>query len=130
MAKQKTFRLKRTAKKYQSSHGGRIVGTTGAYKVVKNSGKRRRPSKLKGWAHVQRNVAAGFYDEDGYFHPIRASYDYSSKRAGESRKKAPAKKGRKKANATLSLDSLGGWIRAKAVKIEKVGGKKILRIKR
>jgi hypothetical protein len=29
-----------------------------------------------------RNVAAGFWDDTG-FHPIRASYDYSGKRAGE-----------------------------------------------
>jgi hypothetical protein len=35
----------------------------------------------------RRNVAAGFYDEDGYFHPIRASYDYSRSRAGEGRKR-------------------------------------------
>lgn len=34
----------------------------------------------------RRNIAAGFYDEDGYFHPIRASYDYSRKRAGEQKK--------------------------------------------
>lgn len=31
----------------------------------------------------KRNVAAGFYDEDGYFHPIRASYDYDRKRGGD-----------------------------------------------
>jgi hypothetical protein len=35
----------------------------------------------------RRNIAAGFYDEDGYFHPIRASYDYSAKRAGETPKR-------------------------------------------
>ena len=29
------------------------------------------------------NVAAGFVDEDGQFHPIRASFDYNAKRAGE-----------------------------------------------
>jgi len=40
-----------------------------------------------------RNVAAGFYDEDGVFHPIRASYDYSARRAGEgSRKSRKSKK--------------------------------------
>lgn len=35
----------------------------------------------------KRNIAAGFYDEDGYFHPIRASYDYSRKRTGEAPKR-------------------------------------------
>ena len=34
-----------------------------------------------------KNVAAGFVDEDGIFHPIRASFDYSPKRAGEGRKR-------------------------------------------
>ena len=34
----------------------------------------------------RRNVAAGFVDEEGVFHPIRASYDYSAKRAGEAKK--------------------------------------------
>jgi hypothetical protein len=47
----------------------------------KKSGKRRR-----------RNVAAGFHDEDGVFHPIRASYDYSAKRAGESRSRKRRKR--------------------------------------
>lgn len=35
----------------------------------------------------RQNVAAGFYDEDGGFHPIRASFDYSAKRAGEKKKR-------------------------------------------
>jgi len=35
----------------------------------------------------RKNIAAGYYDEDGYFHPIRASFDYSPSRAGEGRKK-------------------------------------------
>ena len=44
-----------------------------------------------------RNVAAGFYDEDGYFHPIRASYDYDPSRVGErAKKKKPAKKRRRR----------------------------------
>jgi hypothetical protein len=45
----------------------------------------------------RRNVAAGFYDEDGYFHPIRASFDYSGSRAGDKPKKKAAKKKRAKA---------------------------------
>lgn len=47
----------------------------------------------------RRNIAAGFYDEEGYFHPIRASYDYSRKRAGErapKRKRKTAKRSRKR----------------------------------
>ena len=41
------------------------------------------------------NVAAGFVDEDGQFHPIRASFDYNAKRAGEggsTRKKSTRRK--------------------------------------
>ena len=40
-----------------------------------------------------KNVAAGFMDEDGIFHPIRASFDYSPSRAGEGRSR-PKKKRR------------------------------------
>jgi hypothetical protein len=43
----------------------------------------------------RHNVAAGFYDDEGIFHPLRASYDYSESRAGETRKKK-RKVGRKK----------------------------------
>lgn len=41
-----------------------------------------------------RNVAAGFYDEEGVFHPIRASHDYKPRRVGEKvkRKATPRKK--------------------------------------
>jgi len=53
---------------------------------------RTLPVRLK--RNRGRNVAAGFYDEDGIFHPIRASYDYSSGRAGDRSK--PAKKKRRK----------------------------------
>jgi hypothetical protein len=43
------------------------------------------------------NVMVGFYDEDGQFHPIRASADYSRRRAGEGsgrRRKSSAKRRR------------------------------------
>ena len=43
----------------------------------------------------KKNVAAGFFDEDGYFHPIRASYDYKPGRVGE-KSKAKKKKATKK----------------------------------
>lgn len=36
-----------------------------------------------------RNIAAGFVDEDGQFHPIRASWDYSASRAGEKHRGGP-----------------------------------------
>jgi hypothetical protein len=45
-----------------------------------------------------RNVAAGFYDEEGIFHPMRASHDYDPSRVGErGRAKSRAKGKRKKA---------------------------------
>lgn len=43
----------------------------------------------------RRNIAAGYYDEDGVFRPIRASYDYDPKRVGERRRrrsKSPRKR--------------------------------------
>lgn len=46
-----------------------------------------------------KNIMAGFYDEDGIFHPIRASKDYSPSRAGEGRRggRARAKRSTRKA---------------------------------
>lgn len=35
----------------------------------------------------RRNVMAGFYDEDGYFHPIRASRDYDPGRTTNRKRK-------------------------------------------
>lgn len=39
----------------------------------------------------RKNIFAGFYDEDGIFHPIRASADYSASRAGEGGRKRKRK---------------------------------------
>lgn len=56
-----------------------------------------------------RNVAAGFVDEDGIFHPLRASFDYSASRAGEGRrgtkqkKKARKKSIRRAKNPTVKV---------------------------
>lgn len=46
----------------------------------------------------RRNIAAGFWDDSG-FHPIRASFDYSRKRAGEKPPKQKARKKKRKAKA-------------------------------
>ena len=51
-----------------------------------------RPSTKR--APKRKNVAAGFYDEDGYFHPIRASYDYDSRRTTNPRARNTAKRSR------------------------------------
>jgi hypothetical protein len=75
MAKSKSMgRARATFKLF----GGRTQNPVGSatfggksYKAALAAGKR-----------YLRNVAAGFYDDTG-FHPIRASFDYSAKRAGE-----------------------------------------------
>ena len=69
------------------------------FRGLKKSGalaKVRNPIKVK-------NVAAGFYDSMGIFHPIRASFDYSASRVSEKRaykspkaKKAAASRWQKK----------------------------------
>ena len=51
---------------------------------------------------TKRNIAAGFYDSDGKFHPIRASFDYDPGRTGEMRSlgkglRVPRKKKKKTA---------------------------------
>lgn len=58
-------------------------------------GKMVRGRFVRTGARNPRNIAAGFHDEEGIFHPIRASFDYDPSRAGERRapkKKAAAKK--------------------------------------
>lgn len=72
--------------------------------------RKRRPRLLPSWAKT--NVAAGFYDEDGYFHPIRASYDYSPKRAGEGRKKGkrnPSRRSVAKTNVAAGFYDEDGY---------------------
>lgn len=55
---------------------------------------------------ARKNIAAGFHDEEGIFHPIRASFDYDPARGGDRARKARPKakvkkkpKARKKAKA-------------------------------
>lgn len=43
----------------------------------------------------RRNIMAGFHDEEGIFHPIRASADYDSSRVGEISRRKKAKLKRK-----------------------------------
>lgn len=75
----------RKAPKPYSKYKGEIY----AEEIGSMSNSRRRNSRRR------RNVAAGFVDEEGYFHPIRASYDYSRKRAGEKAKRKSSQKKKK-----------------------------------
>jgi len=49
-----------------------------------------------------QNIAQGFFDSNGVFHPIRASGDYDSSRVGESKKKKKPTKKRAKATKKSS----------------------------
>jgi hypothetical protein len=60
--------------------------------VVSRGGKVVAVRKARSNPARSRNVAAGFYDEDGYFHPIRASFDYDRRRGGDAKKKNPRKR--------------------------------------
>jgi hypothetical protein len=62
----------------KNARAGRLVG--GKFKAGLG---RRRTAKRS-----TRNIKAGFYDEEGIFHPIRASADYDGRRAGDRRPKA------------------------------------------
>lgn len=89
-------------------------------KAVRLEGQRRNPTyasfmrqgrkrKKKAKPPRRRNVAAGFYDEDGIFHPIRASYDYNRARTHEGRPKTAkgradlAARQRKRKAATMKV---------------------------
>jgi hypothetical protein len=95
----------RSARATKSSKQRRVATALAKYLKARNPGIKLRLAKIKrnpGGVRVLpvkmlRNVAAGFYDEDGIFHPIRASFAYSGKRAGEgARKRSKAKKSRRK----------------------------------
>ena len=60
---------------------GKIIPASGVI-IDKKRGKVHiiNPGKI-------RNIAQGFFDQSGTFHPIRASGDYDSSRVGESKKK-------------------------------------------
>lgn len=74
----------------------------------------------------RRNVQQGFMVKRGrtwVFHPVRASDDYSPKRAGEKRKRKPVSKKRKRLGAKRSNPGApSGWIKAKAVKVTRLPG--------
>jgi hypothetical protein len=76
---------------WTNPHGGPEVSFTGS--------KKSACAKASKFFRRQRNVAQGFYDSKGVFHPIRASSDYSASRAGETGRK---KKKRSKAKARRS----------------------------
>ena len=93
---------------------GRTVrnGTSGTHRARRNSATRdasgrflpkrrnvrrhRVAVRANSRRRTRRNVAAGYYDEDEYFHPIRASYDYSSSRVGEKSRSKPKPRSRSK----------------------------------
>jgi hypothetical protein len=65
--------------------------------MVKQGIRGTKRNRFRSAPRRMRNVAAGFVDEDGIFHPLRASFDYSASRAGEGRRGTkPTKKARKK----------------------------------
>jgi hypothetical protein len=66
---------------------------SGAWKPVKA---RIHRGKLQLKVPVSKNIKAGFYDQEGIFHPIRASSDYDQARAGEGPRKKRAGRGRKR----------------------------------
>ncbi len=104
-----------SAKAIIRRNDGVILGTLRAFgksaKAAASSAKR-----IMGQQGIpaKRNVAAGFVDGSGVFHPIRASYDYSEKRAGEwplkhyrparpVRRKPKKKTAKRKRNKTLNF---------------------------
>ncbi len=67
----------------------------GGPEVIFRGSRKNAISKARKFFRQFKNVAAGFYDDLGVFHPIRASYDYDAKRAGEGSSRR-SKKSRKK----------------------------------
>jgi hypothetical protein len=73
------------SRELRSQHRGyrRLGRAIGAASNPRRRAARRRKSNPSG-RRRRRNIAEGFYNATG-FHPIRASYDYSPRRAGERR---------------------------------------------
>jgi len=54
-----------------------------------------RAGTLRGGRFIpakRKNIAAGFHDDEGIFHPIRASFDYDPSRGGDRPRKGKRKK--------------------------------------
>lgn len=54
-----------------------------------------RAGTLRGGRFIpakRKNIAAGFHDEEGIFHPIGASFDYDPSRGGDKPRKGKARK--------------------------------------
>lgn len=87
MAKRKSMgRARATFKLF----GGRTQNPVG---TATFHGKSYRAANAAGRRYL-RNIAAGFYDSEGIFHPIRASHDYQPYRVGE---RGPRRKAKRKA---------------------------------
>jgi len=88
-----------------------ISGTT----IRARSAQAALKKALKQNRHRRRNVAAGYMDEEGIFHPIRASFDYSKKRAGEAKRKSSAR-ARTKPNRSRTRRKAGNKKRRTALR--------------
>jgi hypothetical protein len=88
-------------------------------KTVKKAAKKvtrsasRRPAKAP--KRRRRNVAMGFYDGSGVFHPIRASSDYDERVAGETGRK-PIRTRKKSRVAAKAMAGATARARAKAAR--------------
>ena len=80
------------AKKRSRVVGYTITDRIGDVKIITRgkSAKAARAKANRFRRNHLKNVAMGFTDASG-FHPIRASHDYSSSRAGEGRSKGASK---------------------------------------
>ena len=92
MAKRKSMGRERATFKL---FGGRTQNPVGSATFLGKSYKKA----LAAGRRYLRNIAAGFYDSEGIFHPIRASHDYQPYLAGEKagRRSRPKRKAKRKA---------------------------------
>jgi len=99
--KRKRTVKKRVKKTVKRAAARRTVKRAAPKRSVKRAAPRRAAKRT---VKRRSNVAAGFVDDMGVFHPIRASYDYDPGRVGEGRKrKKSAKKRTKKASARRTV---------------------------
>lgn len=88
---------------------------------------------------VRRNIEMGFFGGDGRFHPIRASSDYSRKRAGDdvgalkrvaALKRSATRKAKAMHNPVRRVKGSTGWLKAKSVRIVRQAGRTVVQVKR
>jgi|SRR5882672_824878 len=102
-SRSKKAKARKTKAKSTASHRRKVASRKATTKHL--AGRSLSRTTSTGKRLKRRNIAEGFYDASGIFHPIRAAADYSRARAGETGRKAQTTRSKKRATAKRKASS-------------------------